>query len=222
MSTPPRALVTCGPSVAPIDAVRRITNFSTGELGVRLTESLLENGWEVLCCKGSSATYRQPEGEALQLLRFSTNADLYSLLLALPERETIRVVFHAAALSDYEVASVQTPDGTPLHNDKISSRLPGLQILLQPAPKLLPELGALFPNAKIVGWKFELEGDRDSALAKASQQLRDNQSELCVVNGAAFGTGFGVLDPSGTCQNIPTRGELCHFLCAWAAGLNPL
>ena len=71
MSRPPRAVVTCGPSLSHIDAVRRITNFSTGELGVRLAEALLENGWEVLCFKGAGATYRNPEGSALKLLPFA-------------------------------------------------------------------------------------------------------------------------------------------------------
>lgn len=217
-----RAVVTCGPSLSPIDAVRRITNFSTAELGVRLTESLLEHGWEVICFKGSGATYRNPEGGALTLREFSTNTDLHSLLHSEPEREKVSVVFHAAALSDYEVTSVQTLTGEPLQERKISSHLPGLQLILQPAPKLLPELSALFPKARIVGWKFELEGDRQAALEKARHQLHENNSALCVVNGAAFGTGFGILDPQGACQTTLTRGELCNHLTVWAGRLLPV
>lgn len=222
MTPPPRAIVTCGPSVTPVDAVRRITNFSTAELGVRLTECLLEHGWDVLCFKGTSSTYRDPEGTALTLREFSTNASLHALLNNEEERESVSVVFHAAALSDYEVASVQTLDGEPLHDRKISSRLPGLQIILQPAPKLLPELGALFPNARIVGWKFELEGDRALALDRAKRQLLENDSALCVVNGSAFGEGFGILDPQGACQTALTRGELCNLLAVWAGRLLPV
>ena len=30
-----KVIVTCGPSYEPVDEVRRITNFSTGELGVQ-------------------------------------------------------------------------------------------------------------------------------------------------------------------------------------------
>lgn len=222
MPTPPRAVVTCGPSLSPIDSVRRITNFSTAELGVRLTESLLEHGWEVLCFKGSGATYRDPEGSALSLRQFTTNSDLHANLHSEPEREQVSVVFHAAALSDYEVTSVLTLDGEPLQDRKISSRLPGLQLIMQPAPKLLPELGSLFPNARIVGWKFELEGDRNSALRKAKQQLHENNSALCVLNGAAYGDGFGILDPQGACQNVLTRGELCNLLTVWAGRLLPV
>lgn len=222
MSRSPRAVVTCGPSVSHIDAVRRITNFSTGELGVRLAEALLKNGWEVLCFKGTNATYRNPEGGALKLRAFSTNTDLHTLLHEEPEREKVRVVFHAAALSDYEVCSVQTLCGDPLYGKKISSHLPGLQVILQPAPKLLPELRGLFPNAKIVGWKYELEGNRDTALEKGRQQLSENHSALCVVNGAAFETGFGILNPAGACEDVLTRHELCQSLCLWANGLPSL
>ncbi len=222
MSRPPRAVVTCGPSQSHIDAVRRITNFSTGELGVLLAEALLKNGWEVLCFKGASATYRNPEGPALKLRPFATNTDLHTLLHEEPERENVRVVFHVAALSDYEVGSVQTLCGDPLRERKISSHLPGLQVILQPAPKLLPELRGLFPNAKIVGWKYELEGNRDTALEKGRQQLSENHSALCVVNGAAFGTGFGILNPAGACENVLARDELCQVLCLWAGGLPSL
>jgi phosphopantothenoylcysteine synthetase/decarboxylase len=221
MNPTPLAVVTCGPGISPIDAVRRISNFSTAELGVRLTECLLEHGWTVLCFKGSGSSYRNPEGSALVLREFSTNADLHTLLISEEARENVSVVFHAAALSDYEVTGVQTLDGEPLQARKISSRLPGLQITLQPAPKLLPELAALFPKARIVGWKFELEGDRSLALERAKQQLQENNSALCVLNGAAFGDGFGILDPQGSCQTAPTRGELCHLLTVWAGRLLP-
>jgi phosphopantothenate---cysteine ligase (CTP) len=222
MTPPPRAIVTCGPGISPIDAVRRITNFSTSELGVRLTECLLEHGWDVVCFKSSGSSYRNPEGGALVLREFSTNTDLFALLSAEEGRENVSVVFHAAALSDYDVTCVQSLDGEPLQALKISSHLPGLQIILQPAPKLLPELGTLFPKARIVGWKFELEGDRSSALDRAKQQLQKNNSALCVVNGSAFGEGFGILDPQGACLTALTRGELCNLLTVWAGRLLPV
>ena len=39
-----KIIVTCGPSYEPIDEVRRITNFSTGELGSRLARALARAG----------------------------------------------------------------------------------------------------------------------------------------------------------------------------------
>ncbi len=217
--TLPRAVVTCGPGVAPIDAMRRITNFSSGELGVRLTECLLEYGWEVACFKSEASTYRDPTGPNLLLGCFSTNEDLESQLCALPDPEGVHIVFHAAALTDYRVVSVCTHDGEPLHAKKIPSNYAGLQIFLEPAAKLLPGLQSLFPGARIVGWKFELDGDRASALEKGRNQLRENGSSLCVVNGAALGTGFRILDPQGAQHEVQTRSELCNWLASWASRL---
>src|ERR1700730_630479 len=47
-----RVVVTCGPSYEPIDEVRRITNFSTGELGSLLANHLAKAGCEVVCFRG--------------------------------------------------------------------------------------------------------------------------------------------------------------------------
>lgn len=219
MSPSRRAIVTCGPGLTPIDAVRRITNFSTGELGVRLAECLLDHGWEVVCFKSTAATYRNPEGGGLTLREFTTNAHLEELLAATPEAAETAVVFHAAALSDYVVDAVHSLDGHRIEARKISSRLPGLQVTLKPAPKVLPKLRSLFPNASIVGWKFELEGDQASALEAGHLQILENSTALCVINGAAFGDGFGILDPQGACKVTLTRSDLCQSLTLWAKTL---
>jgi len=217
----PRAVVTCGPGVSPIDAVRRITNFSTGELGVRLAECLSEYGWAVSCFKSTDATYRNPENQEIALRKFTTNQDLRERLVEEPNPEEVDVVFHAAALSDYEVAGVQDLQGDPIEGLKISSHHAGLAVILTPAPKLLPELQSLFPRARIVGWKFEMDGDRSTALERGIEQIRQSGTALCVVNGLAFGEGFGILDPQGSQRTIFTRSELCNWLSNWAGRLIP-
>jgi phosphopantothenoylcysteine synthetase/decarboxylase len=64
-----KVIVTCGPSSEPIDEVRRITNFSTGELGIQLSNGLARAGFEVFCFKGAASTYSGP-GEQCHLSRF--------------------------------------------------------------------------------------------------------------------------------------------------------
>ena len=46
-----KVIVTGGPSYERIDQVRRLTNFSTGEPGVHLSNELAHAGFEVLCLK---------------------------------------------------------------------------------------------------------------------------------------------------------------------------
>jgi phosphopantothenoylcysteine synthetase/decarboxylase len=216
----PIAIVTCGPGVAPVDSVRRITNYSTGELGVRLAEGLFESGWDVVCFKSSAATFRDPVGAGVTVRYFATNDELLQGLAAQSERESVYAVFQTAALCDYEVASVCTADGLSLADfAKISSEYPELHIALKPAQKVLPHLKQLFPSARVVGWKFEMDGDRANSLSRGARQIQENGCALCVVNGAAYGAGFGILDAQGSCSWVSTRSELCAWLTKWVGSL---
>ena len=82
-----------------------------------------------------------------------------------------------------------------------------------PAPKILPTLRGLFPAAKIVGWKYELDGSQTDALACAYRQLAECRTEACVVNGSAYGSGFGiVLAGAGGIVHSPDKKSLARTL----------
>ena len=67
-----KVIVTCGPSYEPVDEVRRITNFSTGELGVLLSTAFAGAGFETICLRGVAATYPgEPTGASV--VQFTTN-----------------------------------------------------------------------------------------------------------------------------------------------------
>lgn len=203
------ALVTCGPAHEPIDAVRRITNHSSGELGTVLSGALHAAGFRVLCFRGEGAVFPPPSAADVQ--PFTTNASLRTALEQLPEAPA--VIFHAAALCDFLVATVEG-SGTV---QKIRGSTPEIRLTLRPAPKLLPELRRLFPEALIVGWKYELDGTRDDALARGVEQIARARTDACVVNGAAYGQGFGFLEPDRTGErHLTDKPELGGFLAAWA------
>jgi len=146
-----KVIVTTGPSYEPIDEVRRLTNFSTGELGVLLATNLVQRGFDVICLKGSSATCpRNPEGAEVRT--FTTNDDLFGQLIELGKRESIGAVFHVAALCDYKVKQVEDSTGARCDAAKIESRSGALTIVLEPARKVIQEMRRLFPTALIVGW----------------------------------------------------------------------
>ena len=109
--------------------------------------------------------------------------------------QKIRAVFHAAALCDYRVKSVHTSGGAEVAATKIPSRAGELTLTLDPAAKLIHDLRDLFPASRIVGWKYELVGSRADVLAAAIRQLGESRSDACVMNGAAYGGGFGFLEP---------------------------
>ncbi|MDB6151721.1 MAG: coaBC 2 [Chthoniobacteraceae bacterium] len=206
-----RVVITCGPSYEPIDQVRRITNFSTGELGLLLAERCATAGVEVFCLMGEAATCPlRPRG--VEPISFSTNENLLVRLEAIRAPGEIDYVFHAAALADFKVESVTDADGRSFAGGKIESRSGALTLRLVPAIKLIGRLRALFPRAWIAGWKYELDGSREEALAKGFRQIAENQTDACFVNGAAYGEGFGHVEHDGLVAHYASKEILCEAL----------
>jgi phosphopantothenate---cysteine ligase (CTP) len=201
-----RIVITGGPSSEPIDKVRVITNQSTGELAVKLAQSFAASGHSVELFLGQGAIFRLESAKY-----FWTNEDLHRLLSDVVERRRVDAVFHAAALSDFGVAELDLPRGEP-RAAKISSDADSIRLRLVPRPKLIPLLRKLFANAYIVGWKLELDGKPEDVVRKGLQQIRLNETNACVVNGAAFGPGFGFCTGDGLMHTAATRDELAEWL----------
>ena len=210
-----RIIVTCGPSYEPIDGARRITNFSTGRLGIFLSNHFSSLGWDVLCLKGEQATCPDPLKGA-QHKAFSTNENLAEILKEESLKGGVNAVFHASALCDFRVDHVETASGERIESAKFPSRVDGLRLILAPAAKVLPQLRGWFPNAFIAGWKYELVGNRQDALAKGWQQIRDGKTNACVVNGAAYGEGFGICQGSEVMGHVADLPALANTLAALA------
>ena len=206
-----KVIVTCGPSYEPIDEVRRLTNFSTGELGVLLAEELARAGHSVICLKGSGATFPGP-GPACQTRPFHTNDDLLAILEELSATTEIGALFHAAALCDYRVARVEDDSGAALNTPKISSRSGALTLHLEPATKVIHELRRLFPRARLTGWKYELAGTRDEALVRVQRQFREAGTNACVLNGRAWGDGFALVEATGSLTEWSNKTALARAL----------
>jgi len=208
-----RVVITGGPSSEPIDEVRLITNRSTGELGVILAEAFWQSGHEVNLFLGQLSQFR-----LRQAAYFNRNEDLQRMLGEMNESKSVNVVLHAAALSDFQVAAVRA--GTlDVGLKKIGSEHETLSVELAPKPKVIAKLRDLFPNALIVGWKLELEGSREDLLREASQQVKKNRTDACVINGRAFGDGFGFCTSEGLQEVLSSKAELASFLVQWTEGL---
>jgi len=202
----PRILITCGPSSVPIDEVRRITNHSTGEIGTLLAEAATAAGFEAICLRGHGATFRAP-AEGIAVKPFVTNQDLQQLLEAHAGPD-VQAVFHAAALSDFELS----PETNAPNSRKLSSRAGEITLRLLPAPKLITRLREFFPESAIVGWKYELDGGMEEAKAAGRRQLDESHTDAAVLNGAAYGPGFGILVPSGELHHVETKEALAAYL----------
>lgn len=218
-----RCLVTAGPTCEPLDAVRRLTNFSTGRLGTELARALAGAGHAVVLLRGATATWPAPSAPGLEVRPFTTTVSLGEALAALAG-PGVDAVFHAAAVSDFAFGRVwrREPDGrlVELGGGKLSTRAGPLLAELVPTPKLIARLRGWFPRAWLVGWKYEVDGDRAAALAAGAAQLRDCATDACVVNGPAYGPGFGLITPEAGAspRHCRTREELFAALVALLAG----
>jgi phosphopantothenoylcysteine synthetase/decarboxylase len=183
-------------------------------LGIQLTNYLAKAGFEVVCFKGVGATSPERVSGA-KVVPFATNDHLRDELEGLEQREKIGAVFHAAALCDYRVKSVHSQGGAEVAATKIPSRAGELTLTLDPAAKLIHELRDLFPVSRIVGWKYELVGSRADVLATAIRQLHESRSDACVMNGAAYGAGFGFLEPLQKPVHFADKPLLCAHLARW-------
>jgi phosphopantothenoylcysteine decarboxylase/phosphopantothenate--cysteine ligase len=197
-------VVTAGPTYEPMDNVRRLTNFSTGKLGIELANFLTAHGHEVTLLLGEQATHAG-DIKTKSVERFTTTADLLKKLSAAATKPA-DAVFHAAAVSDFGFGKIwlrnEAGELTETKSAKFSTRAGTLLAELIPTPKLITELRGLFPDAKLVGWKFEVDGEHADVIQKAEDQLTDCDTDACVANGQAYGSGFGLVTGVGQCTHL--------------------
>jgi phosphopantothenate---cysteine ligase (CTP) len=199
-----RCIVTAGPTYEPLDAVRRLTNFSTGRLGSELAGFLAKHGHETTLLVGQQATYKG-DCSAGKVETFTTTRSLHERLQALAGH-SVDAVFHAAAVSDFGVGRIwqRSPQGelTEVRSGKVSTRQGTLLAELLPTPKIIALLRDWFPAARLVGWKYEVDGGRDGVIALAKAQLAECRTNACVANGPAYGQGFGLVTASDSVTHL--------------------
>lgn len=208
-----KCVVTAGPTYEELDEVRRLTNFSTGALGSELASFLVEQGHQVELLLGHYAA-RNIHSKAQSIQEFTTSTNLMRRLQALAA-DGIGAVFHAAAVSDFTFGKFWQKSGRDLveiKSRKISTHHGLVLAELAPTPKIIAHLRQWYPQARIVGWKYEVDGDQGQAIALAERQLQENSTDACVANGPAYGPGFGLVRGRGRCLHLSDKSALFHAL----------
>ncbi len=125
-----RVLITAGPTREPIDDVRFISNRSSGQMGLALARAAAEAGHAVTLLLGP-VMLPAALGDDVQIIRFSSTADLQALLTQhFPACDTLVM---AAAVADYRLASPRTGK---------APRSEGMRLELEPTPDLVAGLAA--------------------------------------------------------------------------------
>ena len=208
-------IVTAGPTYEPLDDVRRLTNFSTGRLGTELANFLAARGHKVILLIGTMATHGG-ERRAQRVETFTTTTDLREKLKAVSSKK-VDAIFHAAAVSDFAFGRIFTPNESGKLAEiksvnKIPTRPGKLLVELVATPKIIAGLRGWFPRTRIGGWKFEAEGARADAISAARQQIAECSTDLCVVNGPAYGEGFGLATRNGKVAHLASAPLLFEAL----------
>jgi phosphopantothenoylcysteine decarboxylase/phosphopantothenate--cysteine ligase len=169
-----RILITAGPTEEPVDAVRHISNPSSGKMGYAIAAEAVRMGAEVTLVTGP--TLLDPPAGA-KTIRVRTAQQM--LDACLQEYEQVDVVIATAAVSDYRPAEVW--------QGKRKKGEEEWTIRLVPNPDILRTLGERKGKHVLVGFAAETQ----ELLANAQAKLREKNLDLIVANDVSQeGSGF--------------------------------
>lgn len=167
-----KVLITAGPTYEAIDAVRGITNRSSGKMGYAIAQAARELGAKVTLVSGPTALAR-PHGA--QVVDVSSAAEMFE---AVKQRVSDADIFIAvAAVADYRVAQAS--------EQKIKKSDAKLTLELIPNPDILAYVAALPDAPFCVGFAAESENLREYA----EQKRRAKKLPLLAANLAQHAIG---------------------------------
>lgn len=160
-----KVLLTAGPTYEAIDAVRGITNRSSGKMGYAIAQAALEQGAEVTLITGPTAL-KPPLGVCL--VKVESALEMFEAVkTSVAECD---IFIGVAAVADYRVAQASA--------QKIKKSTDHLSLELVPNPDILAYVAAL-PNAPFcVGFAAESENLK----AYAEQKRRAKKLPLLAAN----------------------------------------
>ena len=148
-----KMLITAGSTYEAIDAVRGITNRSSGKMGYAMAQAALELGAQVTLISGPT-TLSKPVGA--KLLDVTSAAEMFEAVKQHVDESDIFI--GVAAVADYR--AVQPSD------QKIKKSGGNMTIELTPNPDILGYVAALKSPPFCVGFAAETENLREHALQK--------------------------------------------------------
>jgi len=177
-----RILITAGGTRERIDSVRYIGNMSTGRTASRLAEELFAAGHLVTWLGARDAV--QPLA-VNNIETYYSFADLEAQLRSLLGSGEYDVVIHAAAVSDFSVASIKSTEPGVVDDSggKLSSES-GLVLHLKPNPKLLDSLKSWSGNSalQVIGFKLTDTEDTQQRIAAIKKQFEQSGVDAVVHN----------------------------------------
>ncbi len=212
-----KVLLTAGATREPIDAVRFVSNVSTGATGAALADALAAAGHEVTLLHGEGAV--RPCGDRVICGAFTSTEHLGERLRATLADGSYDVIIQAAAVADYR------PEVT--HAGKLSSYADQMTIRLVPTPKLLPQLKGWSPRpVRVLGFKLTHGADDMARAAAVGRVFAAGgvdavvHNDLEEMNEIGAGRVFRVYRPGDSAASARLSGvsALCVWVEHWVRG----
>jgi len=175
-----KILITSGPTRGPIDAIRYITNKSTGKLGTEIAKEALNQGADVTLIYGKGSTIpdvkdvKEDLYSNLKLIEIVTVDDLIIYINKELKNKSYDVVIHSIAVLDY------VPDKYII--DKVPSGRDDWLIRLIKTPKVIKMMKEINPDIFLVGFKLEFNKTREELIKIAHETLINSDADLMVAN----------------------------------------
>jgi len=166
MNKPIKCLISAGPTREWIDAVRFISNPSSGKMGFELADAARKRGFEVTLVSGP-VSIPSPEGIIYKMVE--TALEMREVLVDLFPQSDLTIM--SAAVSDHRPEFLE---GKKIKKNKFPESLN-----LIPNPDILHELGSMkSPSQKLIGFAAE----SNDHIANGQKKLEAKNLDWIVVN----------------------------------------
>ena len=173
-------LITAGSTRGYLDAVRYITNTSTGKLGSEIALEAMGREAVVTYIYGADSLFPVIHGRSdlkasqLKLIEIETNNDLMKVLQEKLKNRKFDAIIHAMAVEDYVPARAK--------QSKTSSQKKEWLIKLVKTPKVINIIRASWPESFLVGFKLEVNRTKDEIIKISRRFLTKSKANLIVAN----------------------------------------
>jgi len=191
-------LVTASRTEEPIDAVRFLSNRSSGKMGYAIAEEAFRRGAKVTLISGPSNLI---PSSGINLVKVRTAQEMY------------KAVQKSFGKSDALIMASAVSDFTPqkISSGKIKKEDVELDLKLKPTPDILKEMGRKKGKKILVGFAMETEDE----IKNAKLKLKEKNLDLVVVNNPNLqGAGFEVdtnivtlIDKKGKIEKLPLMSK---------------
>ena len=195
-----KIIITAGGTSEKIDNVRKITNSSSGKLGLIIASEILNNIDDVFIYYICSKNSFRPSDKKVKIIEVDSVLKLKDTVINLLNDNDINYFVHSMAVSDYMTDYVTNISKIKesiikynnidinsnliekIEDSKISSYEDNLVIVLKRTPKVISLIKEISPKTHLIGFKL-LDNVSEQDLINTAKKLKEkNKCDVVVAN----------------------------------------